>query len=244
MNMDTNKINDLAKILRQNQLTKLDLTEGDTRIVLEAGGRQAVVEMPVVSVENIAEVPVAEVPSVEKAEAPAGVEQKSPLVGTVYLAPQAGAEPFVQVGDKVKKGDVLCIVESMKMFNNIEAELEGTIAELAARFDMTAEMIVAFIDGLNASLEEQFDMETLAEDTKVCINIDFEKLYKLMIEYKAEHLSNLPQWDSIYDAETRKHFALEQKKSKTIVKGEKIGRNDPCPCGSGKKYKKCCGRNA
>ena len=128
MNMDTNKINDLAKILRQNQLTKLDLTEGDTRIVLEAGGRQAVVEMPVVSVENIAEVPVAEVPSVEKAEAPAGVEQKSPLVGTVYLAPQAGAEPFVQVGDKVKKGDVLCIVESMKMFNNIEAELEGTIA--------------------------------------------------------------------------------------------------------------------
>lgn len=121
--MDTNKINDLAKILRQNQLTKLDLTEGDTRIVLEAGGRQAVVEMPVVSVENIAEVP-----SVEKAEAPAGVEQKSPLVGTVYLAPQAGAEPFVQVGDKVKKGDVLCIVESMKMFNNIEAELEGTIA--------------------------------------------------------------------------------------------------------------------
>ena len=59
-------------------------------------------------------------------------------------------------------------------------KLEGTIAELAARFDMTAEMIVAFIDGLNASLEEQFDMETLAEDTKVCINIDFEKLYKLM----------------------------------------------------------------
>ena len=109
MNMDTNKINDLAKILRQNQLTKLDLTEGDTRIVLEAGGRQAVVEMPVVSVENIAEVPVAEVPSVEKAEAPAGVEQKSPLVGTVYLAPQAGAEPFVQVGDKVKKGDVLAV---------------------------------------------------------------------------------------------------------------------------------------
>ena len=81
--MDTNKINDLAKILRQNQLTKLDLTEGDTRIVLEAGGRQAVVEMPVVSVENIAEVPVAEVPSVEKAEAPAGVEQ---VVKTGLLA--------------------------------------------------------------------------------------------------------------------------------------------------------------
>lgn len=82
MNMDTNKINDLAKILRQNQLTKLDLTEGDTRIVLEAGGRQAVVEMPVVSVENIAEVPVAEVPSVEKAEAARRRGAETPLVGS------------------------------------------------------------------------------------------------------------------------------------------------------------------
>ena len=94
MNMDTNKINDLAKILRQNQLTKLDLTEGDTRIVLEAGGRQAVVEMPVVSVENIAEVPVAEVPSVEKAEAPAGVEQKSHWWVRFILHHRQGQSPL------------------------------------------------------------------------------------------------------------------------------------------------------
>lgn len=125
--MDTNKINELAKILRQNQLTKLDLTEGDNRIVLEAaGGRPVAAETPVfVPVETAAELPVEEAP--EKTETAEGVEQKSPLVGTVYLAPQAGAEPFVKVGDKVQKGDVLCIVESMKMFNNIEAELEGTI---------------------------------------------------------------------------------------------------------------------
>ncbi|MBQ5589695.1 MAG: acetyl-CoA carboxylase, biotin carboxyl carrier protein, partial [Anaerotignum sp.] len=63
----------------------------------------------------------------EKTAPKAGIEQKSPLVGTVYLAPRVGAEPFVKVGDQVKKGDVLCIVESMKMFNNIEAELDGTI---------------------------------------------------------------------------------------------------------------------
>ena len=128
--MDTNKINELAKILRQNQLTKLDLTEGDTRIVLEAGNRQVTVEMPVVSVENTAELPVESAPIVEKEEKSDAVEQNSPLVGTVYLAPQAGAAPFVKVGDRVKKGDVLCIVESMKMFNNIEAELEGTIEEI------------------------------------------------------------------------------------------------------------------
>lgn len=124
--MDTNKINELAKILRQNQLTKLDLTEGDTRIVLEAAGGRTV-EVPVVPVENVVEVPVAEAPVVEKAEVSNTVEQKSPLVGTVYLAPQAGAEPFVKAGDTVKKGDVLCIVESMKMFNNIEAEYDGII---------------------------------------------------------------------------------------------------------------------
>lgn len=123
-------------------------------------------------------------------------------------------------------------------------KVEGKVSELAERFGMTAEMIVAFIDGLNASLEEPFEMESLTEDSEVCININFEKLFKLMVEYKAEHLSTLPQWDGIFDEETRKRLALEQKKSKTIVKGEKIGRNDPCPCGSGKKYKKCCGANA
>ncbi|MBQ9091053.1 MAG: acetyl-CoA carboxylase biotin carboxyl carrier protein [Anaerotignum sp.] len=123
--MDTNKINELAKILRQNQLTKLDLTEGECRIVLEAAGsRPVAVEVPAIPVENTAEIPNEEtlVPEMSKA-----VEQKSPLVGTVYLAPQAGAEPFVKVGDTVKKGDVLCIVESMKMFNNIEAEYDGII---------------------------------------------------------------------------------------------------------------------
>ena len=126
--MDVNKINELAKILRQNQLTKLDLTEGDCRIVLETGGKAVVAEMPVALVEKVPEVAEAvSVPVVEKTEPATGVEQKSPLVGTVYLAPQVGAEPFVKVGDHVKKGDVLCIVESMKMFNNIEAELDGTI---------------------------------------------------------------------------------------------------------------------
>lgn len=129
--MDINKINELAKILRQNQLTKLDLTEGDSRLVLEAEGRAVTtVEIPVVSVDHTAEILAEPAEIVEKTEEKTGMEQKSPLVGTVYLAPQAGAEPFVKVGDRVKKGDVLCIVESMKMFNNIEAEYDGTIEEI------------------------------------------------------------------------------------------------------------------
>ena len=86
-------------------------------------------------------------------------------------------------------------------------------------------------------------MNELEENSPIKLEIDFEKLYKKMVEYKAEHLYKLPQWDNIYTEEERKNFTKEQKKSRTIVKAKKIGRNDPCPCGSGKKYKKCCGAN-
>mgnify|MGYP000781382307 len=71
-----------------------------------------------------------------------------------------------------------------------------------------------------------------------------ELLYKNMVGARAEWLYELPEWDALIDADRRKELYKEQKLSTTIVKGKKIGRNDPCPCGSGKKYKKCCGKNA
>ena len=64
-----------------------------------------------------------------------------------------------------------------------------------------------------------------------------------MVDAKADWLYNLPEWDKIFTPERKHELYLEQKKSGTIVKPKKIGRNDPCPCGSGKKYKYCCGRN-
>lgn len=133
--METTKIAELAKILKDNGLTKLDLTEGDNRLVLEA------VSAPVAPAVVVpAAVPVEAVP-VAAAEAPAApaapavpeedlYEQKTPLVGTVYMAPQAGAAPYVAVGDHVAAGDTVCIVESMKMFNEIAAECSGTIEEI------------------------------------------------------------------------------------------------------------------
>ena len=121
--METTKIAELAKILKDNGLTKLDLTEGDNRLVLEA------VSAPVA--------PAVVMPAAapEAPEAPAApeedlYEQKTPLVGTVYVAPQAGAAPYVSVGDHVAAGDTVCIVESMKMFNEIAAECSGTIEEI------------------------------------------------------------------------------------------------------------------
>ena len=65
---------------------------------------------------------------------------------------------------------------------------------------------------------------------------------KNMVDAKADWLYELPQWDEIFDADTKRKLYLEQKKSGTVVVGKKVGRNDPCPCGSGKKYKFCCGR--
>ena len=71
---------------------------------------------------------------------------------------------------------------------------------------------------------------------------DKERLYKNMVAAKADWLYELPQWKEIFSEEELKKFYKEQKESTTIRKPKKIGRNDPCPCGSGKKYKKCCGR--
>ncbi|WMI80487.1 acetyl-CoA carboxylase biotin carboxyl carrier protein [Anaerotignum sp. MB30-C6] len=131
--METKKVAELAKILKQNRLTKLDLTEGDVRLVLEANGGKVFLQEEAKETQIFAEetiVTVEEKETVTVAEVVTAYEQKSPLVGTVYLAPQAGAAPYVKAGDKVKKGDPVCIVESMKMFNTIEAEKDGEIVEI------------------------------------------------------------------------------------------------------------------
>lgn len=120
----------------------------------------------------------------------------------------------------------------------------GTVKELAQRYGQDVFTMTGFLDGINDSLKEENPIEEMTEDTVVNLGFDKEKLYKNMVDARADWLYELPQWDAIFDAETKKRLYLEQKKSGTVVKGPKIGRNDPCPCGSGKKYKKCCGRNA
>lgn len=133
--METTKIAELAKILKDNGLTKLDLTEGDNRLVLEAVSAPAAPAVVVPAAVPVEAVPVAAAEAPAAPAAPAApeedlYEQKTPLVGTVYMAPQAGAAPYVSVGDHVAAGDTVCIVESMKMFNEIAAECSGTIEEI------------------------------------------------------------------------------------------------------------------
>lgn len=129
-----------------------------------------------------------------------------------------------------------------KLLANPDEEVKGTVKELAEKYGQEVLTMVGFLDGINESLKQENPIETMEEDTEVSLAFDKEKLYKNMVAAKADWLYELPQWKEIYSEEELKKFYKEQKESTTIRKGKKIGRNDPCPCGSGKKYKKCCGK--
>lgn len=123
-----------------------------------------------------------------------------------------------------------------------EEKVEGTVKELAEKFSLSIMDMTGFLDGINDSLMEANPTDTMEEDTKVSLAFNKEKLYMNMVDAKADWLYELPQWNEIFDAETKRKLYLEQKKSGTVITEKKVGRNDPCPCGSGKKYKKCCGK--
>ena len=129
-----------------------------------------------------------------------------------------------------------------QLLENPDEEVKGTVKELAEKYGIEVFTMTGFLDGINESLKEENPIEEMEEDTVVSLAFDKEKLYKNMVAAKAEWLYELPQWDNIFSEEKRKELYKEQKASGTIRKEKKIGRNDPCPCGSGKKYKKCCGR--
>ena len=129
-----------------------------------------------------------------------------------------------------------------QLLSNPDEVVTGTVKELAEKYGQEVLTMVGFLDGINDSLKIPNPIETMDEDTVVSLAFDKEKLYKNMVAAKADWLYELPQWKEIYSEEELKKLYKEQKESTTIRKEKKIGRNDPCPCGSGKKYKKCCGR--
>lgn len=129
-----------------------------------------------------------------------------------------------------------------KILANPNEVVKGTVKELAEKYEVELLIMVGFLDGINDSLVEANPIETMTEDTVVNLGYDKELLYKNMVEAKAEWLYTLEAWNDLIDENRRKELYKEQKSSHTVVKATKIGRNDPCPCGSGKKYKFCCGK--
>ncbi len=126
MKFDIEYVEKLAKVLADNSLTEISLEDGEQAITLrkEVTG---VIAAPAVS----APVSAPQAASVEKpAEVKKGKPLTSPMVGTFYKAPSPDAKPFVQVGQTIKEGDVVCIVEAMKLMNEIEAEVSGKIVEI------------------------------------------------------------------------------------------------------------------
>ena len=120
--------------------------------------------------------------------------------------------------------------------------VRGTVKELAEKFGVDIMTMTGFLDGINDSLKAPNPIEEMEEDTVVNLGFDKALLYKNMVAADADWLYELPAWNKIFDAEKKRALYLAAKKMNTVVKGKKVGRNDPCPCGSGKKYKYCCGR--
>ena len=131
-----------------------------------------------------------------------------------------------------------------KLLSEPDVKVKGTVKELAAKYEIPVMTMVGFLDGIDESLIVPNPIEEMDEDTEVNLIFDKEKLYKNMVDAKADWLYGLPMWDNIFDEDKKKALYREAKKANTVIKGKKVGRNDPCPCGSGKKYKFCCGKNA
>lgn len=136
--MDIRKIKKLIDLLAESDVSEIEIKEGEESLRICRGG--AVVNYAPAPVQVAAPVaapavqpasPAAAAPSAAAAPAePAGHLVKSPMVGTFYRAPSPGAAPFVEVGQSVKAGDVVCIVEAMKMMNHIEADKAGVVGEI------------------------------------------------------------------------------------------------------------------
>ncbi len=128
-----------------------------------------------------------------------------------------------------------------KLLKKPNEPVTGTVKALAKKYKVDMMTMTGFLDGINDSLVKPNPIEEMDGDTEVSLEFDQELLYKNMVAAKADWLYGLEEWNKIFDEEKQKELYKEQKSSTTIVKGAKVFPNDPCPCGSGKKYKKCCG---
>jgi acetyl-CoA carboxylase biotin carboxyl carrier protein len=140
--MDIRKVKKLIELLEESNLTEIEIVEGEESVRLSRAGTiatpvaapQVILQpSPVAAQPAPAATPATSAEPLSRAESvPEGEMLRSPMVGTFYASPSPDADPFVILGQKVSEGETLCIIEAMKMFNQIEAEVSGTVVAILA----------------------------------------------------------------------------------------------------------------
>ena len=135
MKFETEYIEKLAKIITEQGLSEISMEDGEQAItirkdVVVASAPAVAVSAPAIQPANIPASAPSQAPAEAKEEKKSGTPITSPMVGTFYMAPSPDSAPFVSVGDSVKAGDVVCIIEAMKMMNEIKSEVAGKVVEV------------------------------------------------------------------------------------------------------------------
>ena len=136
--MDLRKLKTLIDLVSESNVSELEITEAEGKVRIVKSGATVVQQFvaapvqqaPVAAAAAAVAAPVAELPAPAAAAMPAGHTVKSPMVGTFYRASSPGAKPFVEVGSQVKEGETICIIEAMKILNEIEADKSGTVTRI------------------------------------------------------------------------------------------------------------------
>ena len=127
--MNIRQIRELAQIVRENGLSALEISENDSKIRIECA-RGEVVAAPATAAVQVSEAPAPVIREEAAVDFNRVHEIKSPMVGVFYASPSPDAKPFVEVGQKVKKGDVVCIIEAMKLMNELTADQDGEVVDI------------------------------------------------------------------------------------------------------------------
>ena len=128
--MNIRQIRELAQIVRENGLSALEISENDSIVRIECARGEVVVAAPAPAPVQVSEAPAPVVREESGVDFNRVHEIKSPMVGVFYASPSPDAKPFVEIGQKVKKGDVVCIIEAMKLMNELTADQDGEVVDV------------------------------------------------------------------------------------------------------------------
>ena len=141
MNFEIEYIEKLANLADEKQLTEITVEDGDKAIIIKRGAAFSAASAPAVQqyAPQTSLTPIAQQTQMQSAEQSKGTAITSPMVGAFYAAPSPGAKPFVKVGDTVAAGQIVCIVEAMKLMNEIESEVSGKITQICVEDGQSVE---------------------------------------------------------------------------------------------------------